>query len=93
MRRFDASQVATFSNGAPVLTIVWGIWLFGERLTPTLLVGSALALAGIYWATRPRRVGRVTRSTFPQFRIGDVGAPSERVAVAPVLALTEERSA
>jgi len=41
LRRFDASQVATFSNAAPILTVVWGMWLFGEVLTPTLVVGGA----------------------------------------------------
>ena len=30
LRRFDASQVATFSNAIPFLTVVWGMWLFGE---------------------------------------------------------------
>ena len=54
LRRFDASQVATFSNGSPFLTVVWGIWLFGELLTPALVVGGALTLGGIYWASRPR---------------------------------------
>jgi drug/metabolite transporter (DMT)-like permease len=54
LRRFDASQVATFSNGSPFLTVVWGIWLFGELLTPALVVGGALTLAGIYLATSAR---------------------------------------
>ena len=34
LRRLDASQVATFSNVAPLLTIVWGAWLFHEPVTP-----------------------------------------------------------
>ena len=55
LRRFDASQVATFSNGSPFLTVVWGIWLLGEPLTPALVVGGALTLGGIYWASRARR--------------------------------------
>ena len=32
LRRLDASQVATFSNVAPVLTVVWGVWFFHESL-------------------------------------------------------------
>jgi drug/metabolite transporter (DMT)-like permease len=52
--RFDASQVATFSNASPALTVVWGAWLFGELVTPALAVGGTLALGGIYWASRPR---------------------------------------
>jgi drug/metabolite transporter (DMT)-like permease len=56
LRRFDASQVATFSNGSPFLTVVWGVWLFGELLSTALVVGGALTLGGIYWASRPRRL-------------------------------------
>ena len=55
LRSFDASQVATFSNASPILTVIWGMWLFGEVLTPTLVAGGALTLGGIYWACRPRR--------------------------------------
>jgi drug/metabolite transporter (DMT)-like permease len=61
LSRFDASQVATFSNGAPILTIVWGIWLFDEVLTLALIVGSALTFGGMYWASRPRERARGER--------------------------------
>ena len=40
----DASQVATFSNVAPVLTVIWGIWFFHERLTLALLIVSLFLL-------------------------------------------------
>lgn len=53
MRQLDASEVAIFGNAAPVLTVVWGIWLFGEAVTPALVVGGLLTLGGILWATRP----------------------------------------
>jgi drug/metabolite transporter (DMT)-like permease len=53
LRRLDASQVATFSNVAPVLTVIWGIWFFHEVLTPTLVAGGVLVLGGIYWTSRP----------------------------------------
>ncbi len=53
MRSLDASQVATFGNIAPVLTIVWGYLLFGERLSPIAAVGGVLVLAGIAWSSRP----------------------------------------
>ena len=52
MRTLDASQVATFGNASPVLTVVWGVWLFGEELSPAILLGGALTLAGIYWTNR-----------------------------------------
>lgn len=47
LRRFDATQVATFGNAAPVLTIVWGVWLLGEEFTTPLAVGAALTFGGI----------------------------------------------
>jgi drug/metabolite transporter (DMT)-like permease len=49
MRRLDASQVANFSNVSPVLTVVWGAWLFGESITASLVVGGVLTLAGVIW--------------------------------------------
>lgn len=55
LRRLDASQVATFSNVAPVLTVVWGVWFFHERLTLALVIGGLLTLGGIAWTSRPRR--------------------------------------
>jgi drug/metabolite transporter (DMT)-like permease len=55
LRRFDATQVATFSNAAPILTVMWGMWLFGEPLKATLVAGGALTMAGIYWICRPAR--------------------------------------
>jgi drug/metabolite transporter (DMT)-like permease len=54
LRRLDASQVATFGNAAPVLTVIWGVWLFGEKVTPALALGGALTLGGILWTLRPR---------------------------------------
>jgi drug/metabolite transporter (DMT)-like permease len=58
LSRLDASQVATFSNASPVLTVVWGIWLFGEPLTPALVIGGMLTFCGISWTGRPRRLVR-----------------------------------
>jgi drug/metabolite transporter (DMT)-like permease len=54
LSRLDASQVATFSNASPLLTVVWGIWLFGEALTPALIIGGLLTFCGISWTSRPR---------------------------------------
>ena len=55
LRRLDASQVATFGNAAPVLTVVWGVWLFDEPITPPLVLGGILTLGGILWTGRPIR--------------------------------------
>jgi drug/metabolite transporter (DMT)-like permease len=54
LRRLDASQVATFSNAAPILTVLWGVWFFHESLSPALIVGGLLTLGGIFWTGRPR---------------------------------------
>ncbi len=54
IRRLDASQVANFSNISPILTVVWGAWLFGEAVTPSLVVGGTLTLAGVFWTGRSR---------------------------------------
>jgi drug/metabolite transporter (DMT)-like permease len=54
LRRLDASQVATFSNIAPILTVVWGIWFFHETLTPSLVFGAVLTLGGVISTSRPR---------------------------------------
>ena len=93
LRRFDASQVATFSNASPILTVVWGMWLFGEILTPTLVVGGALTLGGIYWACRPRG-GAFSRNRVVRRDSERRGAaePSDRIPVIPGLALAKEAS-
>lgn len=61
LRRLDASQVATFSNVAPILTVVWGIWFFHERLTFALVVGGLLTLGGIAWTSRPQQPAAIAR--------------------------------
>jgi drug/metabolite transporter (DMT)-like permease len=62
MRRLDASQIATFGNAAPVLTVAWGAWLFGEEVTPALVLGGILTLLGIAGATgRPSSLVRGRR--------------------------------
>jgi drug/metabolite transporter (DMT)-like permease len=52
LRRLDASQVASVGNAAPLLTVVWGVWLFREEITPALLLGGVLTLGGILWTGR-----------------------------------------
>ncbi len=52
LRRLEASQVATISNGSPVLTLVWGVWFFEEAITVTLAIGGLLTLLGIVWSSR-----------------------------------------
>lgn len=52
LRRLDASQVATVGNASPVLTVIWGIWLFQEPLTTEIVIGGALTLGGIVGTNR-----------------------------------------
>jgi drug/metabolite transporter (DMT)-like permease len=56
MKSLDASQVATFGNVAPLLTIFWGYLLFDERISMIAAVGGTLVLAGIAWSSRPIRM-------------------------------------
>lgn len=78
LRRLDASQVAAFSNVAPVLTVVWGVWLFHELLSPALLVGGALTLAGVFWTSRPAPRPKPTPVSNPAWT---PDAPATEVAV------------
>lgn len=52
LRHVDASQLAAVGNAAPLLTILWGVWLLGESFTPAIAVGGVLTLAGIAWTNR-----------------------------------------
>jgi drug/metabolite transporter (DMT)-like permease len=54
--RLDASQVATFNNISPYLTVIWGVWLFDEPVQPALVFGAVLTLAGIILSNRPERL-------------------------------------
>jgi drug/metabolite transporter (DMT)-like permease len=52
LRHVEASQLAVVGNAAPILTILWGVWLLGESFTPALAIGGLLTLAGIVWSSR-----------------------------------------
>jgi len=92
LRRFDATQVATFSNASPILTVIWGMWLFGETLTTTLVVGGAMTLAGIYWICRPDRSARAARAPLPEIGLSGSRATGDRHHVVAALALSEEQA-
>ena len=42
-------------NASPLLTVLWGVWLLGEALSPLLVAGGALILGGIIWTNRAER--------------------------------------
>jgi drug/metabolite transporter (DMT)-like permease len=79
MRRFEASQVATVGNASPILTVIWGIWLFGESVTPALGLGGLMTLGGILWTGRPR--GRHPAPPSPA-GLGLIGSPKDIRTVA-----------
>lgn len=54
LRLFDASQVAAVGNISPLLTIVWGVSLLGEELSPALVIGGLATLAGVAWTGRSK---------------------------------------
>jgi drug/metabolite transporter (DMT)-like permease len=61
LHKLDASQVATFGNLSPLLTMVWGHLLFGDRLTPVLAVGGAFIMLGLFSTNRSPRKPLTTR--------------------------------
>ena len=72
MRSFEASQVATFGNVSPLLTVIWGYFLFDERIAPIAVVGGTLVMAGILWASRPSRKTSPTTDPAPLLRVEPV---------------------
>ncbi len=48
LRYMAASRLGAFSYVHPVTTTVMGIWLLGEKLTRSLLLGGGLVFLGIY---------------------------------------------
>ena len=52
LRKHSAGTLSMFSFLVPVAGIALSGWIFGEPLTPGLLIGGLLALAGVYIVTR-----------------------------------------
>ncbi|MCD2164575.1 DMT family transporter [Comamonas koreensis] len=48
VERLGAATVAQTGMIGPLSTILMGVWLLGERLTPVMVGGTALVLTGIY---------------------------------------------
>jgi drug/metabolite transporter (DMT)-like permease len=90
LRRFDASLVATLGNASPLLTVGWGMWLFGETLSLTLVVGGVMTLGGIYWTCRPRGPAGSLRTPRRQTCRRDGRVVTDRRDLAAALAATEE---
>ena len=51
LRDIDASLVGTFVNLSPVLGVISGVVVLGEKITPAAIIGGAMVLAGVLIAT------------------------------------------
>jgi O-acetylserine/cysteine efflux transporter len=47
LQRYEVSLIAPLSLLAPILGVVFGVWLLSEPLTSRLLIGAAIAFAGV----------------------------------------------
>jgi len=54
LRYLEASQLSAFTYLLPVLAVILGILLLGERGSLMQIVGGALALGGVYWVESGR---------------------------------------
>ncbi len=63
LQRYEASLVAAVGNVAPLLTVLWSIWLFDERLTTAFVLGALLILVGVGWARRQPKPSRARALT------------------------------
>ncbi len=71
--RLEPSRVAIFTNLQPVMTAIASWWLLGERLTPRLLGGGGLVVAGVVVATHVgirERLRSVVTFSAPRPQVG-----------------------
>jgi len=54
LRYLEASQLSAFTYLLPVLAVILGILLLGERGSLMQIIGGTLALAGVYWVESGR---------------------------------------
>jgi len=54
LRYLEASQLSAFTYLLPVLAVILGILLLGERGSLMQIIGGILALAGVYWVESGR---------------------------------------
>ena len=54
LRYLEASQLSAFTYLLPVLAVILGILLLGERGSPLQIIGGILALGGVYWVESGR---------------------------------------
>ena len=47
IRRYDANLLAPLTLMTPIFTIVFGVWLTGDRLDARMMAGTLVALTGV----------------------------------------------
>ena len=47
MQEFDANMIVPLTLFTPILTILFGAWLTGDAIGERLIIGGAIALAGV----------------------------------------------
>jgi drug/metabolite transporter (DMT)-like permease len=55
LEKLSASNVAAFAYLQPLMAAAMGVWLLGEKISITVVIGGALILAGVYLTERARR--------------------------------------
>ena len=55
LERLGAARMAAFVNVQPLAGALLGIWWLGEPVTPFLVVGGALIVAGLHLTVKPGR--------------------------------------
>jgi len=52
VQRFGASVASIFNNLVPVFGVLTGVLLLGESLLPSMLIGGAIAIGGVFMVSR-----------------------------------------
>ena len=55
MKRYSPSVVASFNFVSPISGVLLSVWMLGESVTASIMIGVALVGAGLYLATGGRR--------------------------------------
>ena len=56
LESLSASNVAAFAYLQPLMAALMGIWLLGEKVSLSAVIGGALILVGVYFTERERGV-------------------------------------
>jgi drug/metabolite transporter (DMT)-like permease len=64
--RLPAVETSVLLLGQPVFAVIWGVLVFGERLSPLQWLGSSIVLAGVARAARFARGSEKGEVTTPQ---------------------------